>query len=121
MSGVFNLGHVLEFVIDCLNNGPFSEQDLVGDGHERTFHVVPDFCEELYPVHKQLLEQPFAYVPLVPKESPRDVLQERGIPERIMVIDVAGRQHETEQPASLVTDHMQLEAVEPSLGALASL
>ena len=47
---MFNLCHVLEFVIYSLDNRPFPDQDLVCDGHKCTFHVVSEFSKELYPM-----------------------------------------------------------------------
>ena len=121
MSRMLNLGHVLEFIIDALDNCPLSEQNLVCDSHQRSLHVAPDFGEELYPVHKQFLEQTLAYVSLVPDELAGYVLQESGVLQRVPVIDVARGQHETQEFPLLVAYQMQLETVEPSHRALSSL
>ena len=43
---MFNLRNVLQFVIDRLNQGPFSEQDLVGNAHQRVLHIVFNFSDK---------------------------------------------------------------------------
>ena len=113
VSGVFDLSHVLELVVDGLDDGPLPDQNLVRDAHERALHVAPELREELYPVHEQFLEQTPAYVTLVPDEFPRDVLQKGGALQRLPVIHVARGQYEAEQLPLLVADQVQLEAVEP--------
>ena len=118
---MFNLCHILEFVIYSLDNRPFSDQDLVRDGHESAFHVVPEFRKKPYAIHKQFFKQPFAYVPLVPDKFPRDVFQKSRVLERIPVIHIARGQHETEQFSLLIAHKVQLETIEPAHGTLSPL
>lgn len=121
VSGMFNLSHVLEFVIDSLDNRPLPDQNLVCNAHERPFHVVPDFREQLNAINEQFLEEPLADVPLVPEELPGNVLQKGRVLEGFPVVHVAGGQHETEQLAFLVAYQVELEAVEPPHRALPPL
>ena len=74
--GMLNLSHVLEFIVDTLDNRPLPDKDFVSNSHQCPFHVAPEFRKELYSIYKQFFEQPLAYVPFVPHEFPRDVLQE---------------------------------------------
>ena len=90
VSGMFNLSHVLEFVIDSLDNRPLPDQNLVCNAHERPFHVVPDFREQLNAINEQFLEEPLADVPLVPDELPGNVLQKGRVLEGFPVVHVAG-------------------------------
>ena len=114
MSEVFDLGHVLELVVDSLDDGAISKQDLVGDDHECTFHVVPEFGKELYAVtdHEQFLEQPLAYEPLVPDEFPGMFSLNAAFLSGSMSSTFLG-QHEAEQFPLLVADKEQFEVIEP--------
>ena len=51
---MFNLGYVLKFVIYGLNDGPFAEKYLVAKRHYLSLHIVPQFCNELNTIDKQL-------------------------------------------------------------------
>ena len=70
VSGMLNLSHVLEFIVDTLDNRPLTDKDLVCNSHQCPFHVAPEFCKELYSIYKQFFEQPLAYVPFVPTSFP---------------------------------------------------
>ena len=61
---MLNLSHVLEFIVDTLDNRPLPDKDFVSDSHQCPFHVAPEFRKELYTIYKQFFEQPIAYVPL---------------------------------------------------------
>ena len=57
MSGVFYLRNVLQFVIDCFEQGSFSEQNLVGNTHQWILHIVFNSSDKLYAIKKKVLKQ----------------------------------------------------------------
>ena len=65
MSGVFYLCNVLQLVIDRLNQGPFSEQNLVGNAHQRVLHIVFNFSDKLNAIKEKVLEQSLANISFV--------------------------------------------------------
>ena len=67
---MFNLGDVLQLIVDCLYDSPFPEQYPVGNAHECALHVALQFGYQLYPVNKQSLKEFPADIPLVPDKFP---------------------------------------------------
>lgn len=51
---MFNLGYVLKFVIDGLDDGPFTEKYLVAKRHYLSLHIISQFCNKLNTIDKQL-------------------------------------------------------------------
>ena len=121
MSGVFNLSHILEFIIDGLNQRPFPQEDLVRDGHDLAFHVVLEFCDQLNAIHKDFGEEVLADVPLVSHKLAKYLLDKGLVPQRLPIIDIARCYHEVQQITLLVANQMQFEPVEPPHRALAPL
>lgn len=76
VSGMFHLGNVLQFVVDSLDNSSLSEQQFVRDTHQRTFHVVPQLCDELYAVDEKPFKEVLADISLVRDKLPVDELHE---------------------------------------------
>ena len=121
VSGVFNLSHILEFIIDGLNQRPFPQEDLVRDGHDLAFHVVLEFCNQLNAIHKEFGEEVIADVPLVSHKLAKYLLDKGLVPQRLPIIDIARCYHEVQQITLLVANQMQFEPVEPPHRALAPL
>ena len=121
VSGVLHLRDVLQLVIDSLDNGSLPEQQFVGNTHQRAFHVVPQFRDELYAVNEKPFKEFPADVSLVRDEFPVDELHESLVFEGFPVVHVTRRYHEVEQLAPLIADKVQLEPEEPAHGALAPL
>lgn len=91
VSGVFNPSHILEFIIDGFNQRPFPQEDLVRDGHYLSFHVALEFCNQLNAIHKEFGEEVLADVSLVSHKLAEYLLDKGLVPQRLAVIDVAGR------------------------------
>lgn len=104
VSGMFSLSHVLEFVIDSLDNRPLPNQNLVCNAHECTFLVVPDFREQQNAINEQFLEEHLVDVSLVPDELPGNDLQKGRVLEGFPVVIVAGdSMKQSSSPFSLHT------------------
>ena len=52
MSGMLNLTDILQPVIYSFNHGSFPKHQLVMQVHQRVLHVLLDFCDQMYVVHK---------------------------------------------------------------------
>ena len=63
MNGVWNVLSVQYF--DRLNQDPFSEQDLVGNAHQRVLHIVFNFSDKLNVINEKILEQSLTNISLV--------------------------------------------------------
>ena len=59
------LSNILQLIIDGFDDGPLSKQELVGNAHQGTLHVVLQFGYQLYPVHKETLKQILADISFV--------------------------------------------------------
>ena len=57
MPGVLNLCDVFQLIVDCLDNGSLPQQDSVVHWPKTAFHIVFEFCDQLYPVNEQFVEQ----------------------------------------------------------------
>ena len=119
--GVLNLRHILEFIIDGLNQRPLPQENLVRNGHYLPLHIVLEFCNQLNAIHKEFGEEVLADVPLVSHQFAEDLLNKGLVPERFPIIDIARGDHEVQQVSLLVADEVEFEAVKPSHRALASL
>ncbi len=63
--GMFYLYNVLQLVIDRFNSGPFSEQYLVGNAHQRVLHVVFNFSDKLNAIDEKVLKESLTDISLV--------------------------------------------------------
>ena len=119
--GVFNLGHILEFVIDGLDQRSFPQEDLVRDGHNLPLHIVLELGNQLNAIHKEFGEEVLADVTLVSHQLAENLFNKRFVPERLPVVDVARGDHEVQQISLLIADQMEFEAIKPSHRALPAL
>lgn len=118
---MFYLGDVFEFVVDCLDNGSFSQKYSVIHRSNAAFHVVFQLGYHLDSVNEQLTEQVFAYIPLVSDELAVYELDKRPHLQRLPVVNISRSDHEVEYLALVVAYQVQLESVEPAQRAFATL
>ena len=119
--GMLNLCHVLQLVVDSLNQSPLAQKDSVRYGHDLALHIALQLRYQLDAVHKEFGEELLTDIPLVSDQFAEDLFDERFVTQGLAVIDIARREHEVQEIALLVADKMQFEAVEPSHRALAAL
>ena len=115
---MLHLCYIFQFVIHRLYDCPFPEQQPVRNSHQRPFHVVPEFRNELYSIHEQMLKQLFADISLVPDQLSVDFGHEAFVLQRLPVIDITWCDAEVEDLALLIADDVQLETEEPAHRAL---
>ena len=99
---MFNLRNILQFVIDRFNQGPFSEQNLVGYTHQGILHIVLDLGDKLCAVKEKVLEQCLPDISLVGTLFPLYVFQEPALFQRLAVIHISGSEHEIQDFAFVI-------------------
>lgn len=119
MPRMFYMADILEFVVDGLNECPFSELYLVVQVHKRVLHVLPDLRDKVYVVNKKGLEKVLAYVAPVRKQLSEQSLGEVLVFQRFTVIRVARCKRPLHYLSAVVDDDVQLEPEEPAHRALA--
>ena len=118
---MLHLCDVLQFVIYGFNNSPLPEKKLVGDTHQRTSHVAFQFCDKLYAIDKEPLEEILSDIAFVTDELSVNEFNKSLVLKRFAVIYVTWSYHEIQNLALLVANQVQFEAKEPSHGTFASL
>ncbi len=108
------LCNVLQLVIDCLNQGSFSGQNLVSTTHQRVLRIVFSFSDKLYTVKEKVLKQGLTDISLVCTWFPLNALQELALLQWLPVIHVPGSEHEIEHLTLVIDCQVQLESKEPS-------
>lgn len=119
--GMLNLCHVLQLVVDGLNQSPLAQKDSVRYCHDLALHIALKFGYQLNAVHEEFGEEVLADISLVSDQFAENLFDEGFVTQGLAVIGIARREHEIQEVALLVADEMQLEAVEPSHRALAAL
>lgn len=74
MSGVFYLTHILQFIVHCLNDRTFSEQQLIIQAHQGVLHVLLYLGHQMYIVHKEHLKEVLTDIPPVCEEFSKQPL-----------------------------------------------
>lgn len=106
---MFYVADVLEFVVDGLNERPFSEQYLVVQVHKRVLHVLPDFRDKVYVVNKKSLEKVLAYVAPVRKQLSEQFLSEVLVFQRFAFVRVSRCERPLYNLSAVVDDDVQFE------------
>ena len=122
MSRMFYVADILEFVIDGLDERPFSEQYLVVQVHKRVLHVLhvlPDLRDKVYVVNKKSIEKVLAYVAPVRKQLSKRFLSEVLVFQRFAVVRVSRCERPLYNLSAVVDDDVQSESEEPAHRALA--
>ena len=118
MTGVLDLADVLELVVDTLDDRPLTQQQLVSEGQDPLAHVLTQLGDQHEALgREQLLGERLGDIAAIPKQLAEEAAHQTG--NRAAVIDVAWRQTEGQQFATVVDDEVELEAVEPADRGLA--
>ena len=57
MARMFDLGDILELIVDGFDQRAFSQPNFVGHRHQFVFHILLDFSNELKVLFKEQIEQ----------------------------------------------------------------
>ena len=119
VAGMLDLTDVFELVVDALDQGAFAEQQLVGGLQDLLTHVLaPLGDEDETLLDEKLLGQRLGDIAAVAKETPKQATHQ--LRHRAAVIDIARREVEGQQLATIIDEQMQLEALEPADRGLAA-
>lgn len=114
VTGVLDLAHILELVVDRLDERSLAQQNLLLPIHELIGHVFPYMGDQFQATSIKFIEEVLADIAFVAKEFAPQI--RRHCFDRRTVIDVAGREGEGQQFAAFVDDQVELEAEEPTHG-----
>ena len=71
VSGVLNLSHVFQFVVDGLNECSLPEENAVSNGHDLSLHVTLQLCNQLNTINKKPGKSSLQMYPLSPTSLPK--------------------------------------------------
>lgn len=90
MTGMFNLGNVLELVIDSFNNPALAQHQLVHKRNELVLHIGAEIGNERNTFIKQFLEEWGGQIAFIAEELAKQA--SRQARDRLTVIDIGRRQ-----------------------------
>jgi hypothetical protein len=103
-----------ERIIDAFNQRAFSYQEFIKQWHEFVFHVLFYFGNHLYSSLIEMLKEFARDVALVAGEFTAKIFGYRINHRAFAVINIAGREVDTEQFAALANGQMELEPMKPA-------
>ena len=118
VTGMSDLRDVLQLVDYRFDKGPLTQHELVKQRQQTVLHVLAQAGNELHVLLEKLVSQGLRDVALVAEQLAKEAFGQMGY--RLAVIDIAGRQVESQQLAAIVDDQMQFKAEEPAHRGLAS-
>ena len=118
---MLHLGNVLQFIIHSLNDRPLPEQQFVGNGHQSSLHVAPEFRDKLNAIHEKSFKQMLSNISFVTNELSIYEFDKSLIFKRFPVVNITRRYHKVEQFTFLVAYQVKFEPKEPTHEAFASL
>ena len=113
---MYQLRHVLQHVVQGLDDAPFAKHHLVVQRHQSLLHVRPETGHNVYAVIPEPSEKGLRYVALVSIKLAENLVGQRVHYRFIPVVDIRAGKHETDYLPLLVAEQMQPEAYVPSLG-----
>lgn len=68
MARMFDLGDILELIVDGFDQRAFSQQNFVSHRHQFVFHILLDFSNELEVLFKKQLKQSLGDIAFIAKQ-----------------------------------------------------
>ena len=119
MTRMFDLRDILQLVIDGLDDGAATEQQLVGERHEPVRHILAnsrnEFQATLEEGEKELVRQ----IALVGEELTKQGLGKAR--DGLAVIDIPWREVKGQDFAAVIDNEVQFETIEPTHRRFATL
>jgi hypothetical protein len=113
--GVFDLGDVLELVVDRLNDGSLAQQEAIAGLHKALAHVLAQLGDKPHPLlDEKPLSERLRNGPLIPEET----FGEEG--NWLAVIHIPFGKADGEQLCGVIDYQMELEPREPAHRGLAA-
>ena len=111
---MLDLADVFQFIINCFNQRPFAQQYFVIDIHERVFHIVSDFSNQMNSINKEHFKQTFGNIAFITKEFAPDFLEEFTRNQGLPVVNVGFSQGKVNHFSLVIDNNMEFESKEPS-------
>ena len=108
------LGHVLEHVVDRLDDASLAEHYPVVKRHEALFHIRAQAGHDMHPVVPQMSEKRLRDVSLVSIQLAGHLVSQRVHDGFVAVVDIGAGQDEVHELTLFVAQEMQFEADVPS-------
>ena len=118
VTGMSDLRDVLQLVGNRLDEGALAQHELVKQQQQAVLHVLAQAGDEMNVLGQELVGERLGDVTLVAEQLAKEPSGQVG--HRPAVIDIAGRQVESQQLAAIVDHQVQLEAKEPAYRGFAS-
>ena len=103
---MFDLGDVLQFVIDSFYDGSLSGKQPVRHAHQCAFHVVLEFCYQLDTIDEKALKQFLTDISLISNKFTVQELHKGLVLKWLSVINVARSNHEVKHFSLLIADEV---------------
>ena len=117
---MLHLCDVFQFIVYRFYNSPFPEKQPVRDAQQSPLHVTFEFCDNLYAINEQALEEVLADISFVRNQLAIYEFDKSLVFQWLPVIHIPRSYHEVQQFTLLIANQMQFEAKEPSHGTFAS-
>ena len=102
MAGVYQLCHVLEFVVYCFYDRPFAQQYLVIKRHQFILHIAFQSRYQVDAVIEKAIEQLLRDISFVCKQLSEHIVTQTVKYILVSIINISLCKHEIEQLASFV-------------------
>lgn len=114
VSGVHDVGLVLQQVVDALNNASLAEHDFVPHGHEPVLHISPQSVYKMNTPVKEVLEECLLDVAPVGEDLPIEFLGKYRPYPFVSVVHIRTCKTECYNLPAVVAHQVQFESVAPS-------
>ncbi len=112
MTGMLDLGLVLQLVVNGFNDVPFTQQQFIQQRQQAVLHPGSQAGDELQSLLPHLLEQGLGNVAFVAEQLAKQPSCQFGY--RFAIIDIPRCEREGQHLPDLTDDQMELEAIEPT-------
>lgn len=119
MPRMFNLRDVFQLVVNGLDNGTLSEEQLVGQVHQTIGHIFAHTRDEFQAMFPESEKEFVREIALIGKEFAKQALGEMG--DGLPVIHIARREIKGEDFASVIDHQMEFEPIKPAHRGFATL
>ena len=119
MTGMLNLRNVFELIDNAFDDGRFAQKQFIDQRQQAVFHVFLEFGDELNAkCLQELFKEWLRDITAIGNQLAKQAFTKRG--DGFAVIDIGRRNLASQDFTTLIDDQVELEAVKPAHGTLAS-
>lgn len=85
---MLNLTYIFQFIVDCFNQSPFSQQDFIGDVHGCVFHIITDFSDQMNTTDEKGFKEFLRDIAFVTEEFSPNLFQHFTSDQRFPVVGI---------------------------------